>query len=155
MANKFLNPRQQLTCEEFKMIGFEFLFQSLTSINHHHLSHNWMKYQGKDPTWKIHACYGKFGEISIKFGLSGVCVAPHTQRTASCQCSGPIQNYTAQLLPVRRASLVRRAFCPMRRASQISSNFTQIAQELNQFSLSGFLLGLGIQMTLIFMKICL
>lgn len=93
--------------------------QPLSSINHPILSQKWMKHQEEGSTWKIRASDGKFGEISSKFGLSGVCATPHTQCAASSQCATPMLFNIVWFLPVRHASLVRRT-------SQTSSNFTQI-----------------------------
>lgn len=99
-----------------------------------------MKYQDNNPTQKIHARYAKFGEISSKFGLSGVYATPHTQCAAPSQCAAPEEIYTGFLLPVHRTT------CSMCHADLASSNFTQFHSYAPNFLWKVYSLLLGMQM---------
>jgi len=86
---RFKNP-QQFSFEGTLYVGFGFLFQPLSPINHHHLSQNLMQYQEEGSTWKIHARSEQLGEISSKFRLWIVCAMLRIQCSTCSQCTVPI-----------------------------------------------------------------
>ena len=45
------NPKQQILCEYFDMVWFEFLFEPIPSINHHTLAQTWMKHKNGGSTY--------------------------------------------------------------------------------------------------------